>query len=116
MMRRPTRSLPVSLMKVALTPARPKEMTPLKTEPPGTAPIGWSFLKMISRMVSPIPITFRMVLRFGCKDTKSRVQNKRKIIFFLPRRSIFADLSAKLHKKPKNTQILADNFVSLRQK
>ena len=30
-------------------------------EPPGTAPIGCSSLKMISRMVSPIPITFLII-------------------------------------------------------
>ena len=54
----PTRSLPTSLMKETGTPRRPNEIRPLKVDPPGTAVWGWLFLKMMSRMVSPMPITF----------------------------------------------------------
>lgn len=62
MMRFPIRSLPVSLMKSVGTPQRPSEIMALNVDPPGTAAVGWSFLKMISRTVSPIPITFRIVV------------------------------------------------------
>lgn len=41
----PTLSFPVSLIKVTLTPKRPNEIIPLKTEPPGTAAVGWLSLK-----------------------------------------------------------------------
>ena len=58
----PTRSLPSSLIKDTGTFNRPNDINPLKTEPPGTAFCGWSFLKMISRMVSPIPKTFLMTI------------------------------------------------------
>lgn len=40
----------------------------LNTEPPGTAAEGWSPRKMISRMVSPIPITFRIVILIFLPD------------------------------------------------
>ena len=60
MMKRPTLSLPVSAMKVV-----PSEMMALNTEPPGTALMGCPFLKMMSSVVSPIPITFRMIVD-GC--------------------------------------------------
>ena len=61
---RPTRSLPASLMNVASTPERPSDITPLNTEPPGTAPMGWSFLKIMSSTVSPIPTTLRILNPF----------------------------------------------------
>ena len=57
-------SLPVSLMSEALTPARPNDISALKTEPPGTALTGSSSLKMMSRTVSPIPITFLIILNY----------------------------------------------------
>ena len=38
--RSPMRSLPTSLTKAAGTPARPKDIMPLNTEPPGTALTG----------------------------------------------------------------------------
>ena len=85
----PTRSFPVSLINEAETPERPNEIIPLKTEPPGTAPTGWSFLKMMSRTVSPIPITFLIVFVF---------------------------CAAKIIKKQQITQIITDIFVTLRTK
>ena len=65
MMKRPTLSLPVSAMKVVSRPALPSEMMALNAEPPGTALMGCPFLKMMSSVVSPIPITFRMIVD-GC--------------------------------------------------
>ena len=56
------RSLPASLMKVVFTPDRPNEMMALKAEPPGTALTGLLSLKMMSSVVSPIPITLRMLI------------------------------------------------------
>ena len=56
----PTLSLPISLMKLQDMPERPKEISALNVEPPGTAAIGCSFLNIMSRPVSPIPITLRI--------------------------------------------------------
>ena len=56
----PTRSFPASEMNEVFTPQRPNEMMALKVDPPGYAPMGWSFLNMMSRTVSPIPITLRI--------------------------------------------------------
>ena len=85
----PTRSLPVSLINEAETPERPNEMIPLNTDPPGTAPMGSPFLKIISRTVSPIPITFLIVFVF---------------------------CAAKIIKKQQIKQIITDIFVTLRAK
>ena len=52
-------------MKVVSRPALPSEMMALNAEPPGTALMGCPFLKMMSSVVSPIPITFRMIVD-GC--------------------------------------------------
>ena len=43
-------------------PNRPKETRPLKVDPPGSAVWGRVFLKMMSRMVSPMPITFLIIV------------------------------------------------------
>ena len=65
---RPTRSLPVSLMKSTGTPMRPSEMMPLNTEPPGTAAVGCPSRNNMSRIVSPIPITFRFIVLICLDD------------------------------------------------
>ena len=80
----PTRSFPASLMNEALMPERPGEMMPLNTEPPGTAPMGCSFLKMMSSTVSPIPITLRMIsfLFRDCKFSEKRAQCEEKAKVF----------------------------------
>ena len=57
-------------MKWAEIPALPKEMMALKADPPGTAFTGLLSLKIISKTVSPIPMTLR--IRYddcllGCK-------------------------------------------------
>ena len=54
--------------ETTFTPIRPNETMPLNTEPPGTAAEGWSPRKMISRIVSPIPITFRIVILIFLPD------------------------------------------------
>ena len=82
-MERPTRSLPVSLMKDALMPQRPSEMRLLNTDPPGTALTGWSFLKMMSRTVSPIPMTLRFMLtEIFCKIKKKNLKSMLFLLFF----------------------------------
>ena len=43
-------------------PKRANETQELNTEPPGLAAEGCSFRKMMSRIVSPIPITLRIVV------------------------------------------------------
>ena len=62
MMYFPTWSLPASEINEVLTPQRPNDVMALKVDPPGTASTGLLSLKMISKTVSPIPITFRILL------------------------------------------------------
>ena len=63
---------------------RPNEMRPLKVDPPGTAVWGRLFLKMMSRMVSPMPITFLMLficLRFYTVRGFSNPGNRRDAVW-----------------------------------
>lgn len=62
----PTLSFPISLMKRTSTPNRPNETNPLNTDPPGIAAWGWFPRKIISSIVSPIPITFLMFPHLFC--------------------------------------------------
>ena len=61
----PRRSRPTSLINSVFTPRRPRVIMELNVEPPGFAAVGCSFLKMMSRIVSPIPITFLISIRFN---------------------------------------------------
>lgn len=56
----PTVSFPTSVMNRVGTPSRPSVIMELNVEPPGTACVGRPFLKMMSKMVSPMPITLRI--------------------------------------------------------
>ena len=63
---------------------RQNEMRPLKVDPPGTAVWGRLFLKMMSRMVSPMPITFLMLficLRFYTVRGFSNPGNRRDAVW-----------------------------------
>ena len=92
MMRRPIRSLPVSLMNVVFTPERPSDISPLNTEPPGTAFIGVSPLKIMSRTVSPIPITLRICRIYTiyvCKITHYYIFVVTLLLFFVDTKGLF---------------------------
>ena len=81
----PILSLPASEMNVVLTPALPRDIIALKAEPPGTASMGLPSLNMMSRTVSPIPITFRMsvVIYVIAKLVQTDENTKELILFFI---------------------------------
>jgi hypothetical protein len=90
-------------MKQAGTPTRPREMRLLNVEPPGDAAVGTSSLKIISSMVSPIPITFRIpIFCYACFENAN-----------LP---LFSDIATMyvLFFKKKNRHSRAGSSLELR--